>query len=663
MSKYFIKLYSKAIVTKWWGQKWCKNISEYADYENRLERGRAYLRSGAVQNLVVENGKVTAFVSGSSDTPYEVTIKIKPLTKEKKDEALRNLQNINDFQQGLVALDKEYLFSMDKNGLFPSVDEIDFSCNCPDYAVMCKHIAAVLYAVGSVLDQEPLVLFQLRGIDVDNYLEISLLEKTNALLSNVYNTNDRTLDESTISDIFGIELGSLSENTVLSEKSSNPTKTFDTARHIEIKPNIFDNVAKPKTTIKKDKTAERQILKELLNAYTDAYSNQENLSQAEKDFILNHWDFSRRTPLEANQSSIKTLHLCCPMGKKFSPSLVDFRYKVKRCKALDNPDECVFSKVFLCDRASVIPKGLKFAVRTCAIRATDEIELKFRVENDNNAFLNNLDVLSAFYVQDNNIVNLHIQTSKREATLFEDQGYSCFFRGFDKLPHVCLWKLKYRKSFKLNNPQNSECKFNKNSILKHDHEYLKPYQGAEWQLKLKPFQIDYQKPFQLFVCFNIQDSMNYVYRILTVIEMDKDNPSCYSLAIKWQGFKKLIQRQDIDFNYEPADDEILSLIDALKKGNADKFKLSIDSNLCVASIKTEHEYLEGEKPKQEELKRQKEAELKRKEETRKRQEQIDKQKATYRMQGLCQHCGGKFKMKFIFLSSNICSRCGKKKDY
>lgn len=68
--------------------------------------------------------------------------------------------------------------------------------------------------------------------------------------------------------------------------------------------------------------------------------------------------------------------------------------------------------------------------------------------------------------------------------------------------------------------------------------------------------------------------------------------------------------------------------------------------------------------KQEEIRKQRERdEAQRREEARKRQEKIDKQKASYRNQGLCQHCGGAFKKKFLFFTSNICSRCGKKKDY
>ena len=236
MSKYLIKLNSKFITTKWWSQKWCNNISQYADFYNRLERGRTYLRKGTVQDLVVEGGKVTASVVGSGITPYQVVIYIKPLPKDKAKEALKNLHNISEFQHGRVSLDEKYLFSMDKNGLFPTLDEIEFSCTCPDWASLCKHGAAVLYAIGSILDQEPLVLFQLRGIDVDAYLETSLLEKTNTLLSNIYNSNDRTIDESMISDIFGIELGSLSIAPTSDGEIDDTPKTTDIVRVIEIKP-------------------------------------------------------------------------------------------------------------------------------------------------------------------------------------------------------------------------------------------------------------------------------------------------------------------------------------------------------------------------------------------------------------------------------------------
>lgn len=236
MSKYYVKLNSKFITTKWWSQKWCNNISQYADFYNRLERGRSYLRRGAVQDLVIEGGTVTASVIGSAAAPYQVVVKIDPLPDERAKEILNCLHNIEEFQRGHVSLDEKFLFSMDNNGLFPTLDEIKFSCTCPDWASLCKHIAAVLYAIGSILDQEPLVLFQLRGIDVDAYLETSLLEKTNTLLTNIYNTDSRAIDEDMISEIFGIELEPLPMSPTSNECIAEASKTSDTVRIIEIKP-------------------------------------------------------------------------------------------------------------------------------------------------------------------------------------------------------------------------------------------------------------------------------------------------------------------------------------------------------------------------------------------------------------------------------------------
>lgn len=236
MSKYIIKLDSKVLTTHWWSQKWCNNIAEYADYYNRLQRGRTYLRQGTVSDLVIENGIITANVSGSAAEPYNVVIKIKPLSEEKTKDALQSLEDINNLKSGTISIEHNSLFSMEKNGLFPTIDEIEFSCSCPDWAALCKHAAAVLYAVGCVLDQEPLVLFQLRGIDVDAYLEASLVQKTNDLLLNVYNhNNERTIEESLIEDIFGIKITSSQEDKSHRDDTPIERKTSDIVRTIEIK--------------------------------------------------------------------------------------------------------------------------------------------------------------------------------------------------------------------------------------------------------------------------------------------------------------------------------------------------------------------------------------------------------------------------------------------
>lgn len=211
MSKYRVILETKAIAHKWWGQMWCQNIDNYADFTNRLERGRAYIRSGRVHDLMIEKGRISATVDGSMAEPYDVLIMIDPLPDSEIKKLLNKIVNLNAFKDGFVPEDYKFLFSLENGGLFPREDELSFGCSCPDVAIMCKHIAAVLYAVGSIIDQEPLLLFQLRGIDVDAYLDAEIREKTNQLLVMAKNFNDesRLIEDDLISKFFGIELGDM----------------------------------------------------------------------------------------------------------------------------------------------------------------------------------------------------------------------------------------------------------------------------------------------------------------------------------------------------------------------------------------------------------------------------------------------------------------------
>ena len=211
MSKYRVILETKAIAHKWWGQMWCQNIDNYADFTNRLERGRAYIRSGRVHDLMIEKGRISATVDGSMVEPYDVLIMIDPLPDSEIKKLLNKIVNLNAFKDGFVPEDYKFLFSLENGGLFPREDELSFGCSCPDVAIMCKHIAAVLYAVGSIIDQEPLLLFQLRGIDVDAYLDAEIREKTNQLLVMAKNFNDesRLIEDDLISEFFGIELGEM----------------------------------------------------------------------------------------------------------------------------------------------------------------------------------------------------------------------------------------------------------------------------------------------------------------------------------------------------------------------------------------------------------------------------------------------------------------------
>ena len=215
MSKYRVVITSKVLANRWWGQQWCHNVANYALFPNRLERGRAYIRRGKVHDIMIEQNEgittVAAKVDGSANEQYDVQVFVKHLPEDVAKRILSKIANLNALKDGFVPDDYKFLFSIEKGGLFPTNNEIGVLCSCPDVAVLCKHVAAVLYAIGSILDQEPLLLFQLRGIDVDSYLDAEIREKTNELLiyAKNFNDEDRLIEDNLISEVIGIDLEEL----------------------------------------------------------------------------------------------------------------------------------------------------------------------------------------------------------------------------------------------------------------------------------------------------------------------------------------------------------------------------------------------------------------------------------------------------------------------
>ena len=156
-----------AIATTFWGKAWCSNLERYSDYENRLPRGRAYVRNGSVIDLRIAPGDVTALVSGSS--LYTVQARIAAVPKAKWHAICADctgaIDSLVELLQGRFSKAVMERICRRDTGLFPSPKEIRFTCSCPDWAAMCKHVAAVLYGVGARLDRNPALLFALRKVD------------------------------------------------------------------------------------------------------------------------------------------------------------------------------------------------------------------------------------------------------------------------------------------------------------------------------------------------------------------------------------------------------------------------------------------------------------------------------------------------------------------
>ena len=161
-----VELSGKKIATSFWGKGWCDHLETFSDFANRLPRGRTYVRNGSVCHLAIKPGVIEAMVSGSS--LYKITIKVKPLDpkiwKSVKEKCSGHIGSMLELLQGKLSDQVMAVVSDREHGLFPQPGEISLSCSCPDWAGMCKHVAAALYGVGSRLDTHPELLFVLRGV-------------------------------------------------------------------------------------------------------------------------------------------------------------------------------------------------------------------------------------------------------------------------------------------------------------------------------------------------------------------------------------------------------------------------------------------------------------------------------------------------------------------
>jgi uncharacterized Zn finger protein len=162
-----IRIEGRKIARTFWGSAWCDNLEAYSDYANRLPRGRTYVRNGSVIDLQIAGGRITALVSGSEF--YEVTLGIRPLAVRKwrriRSQCAGRIDSLVELLQGRLSDAVMDIVTRPREGLFPAPREISLSCSCPDWATMCKHVAAVLYGVGARLDHAPELLFALRGVD------------------------------------------------------------------------------------------------------------------------------------------------------------------------------------------------------------------------------------------------------------------------------------------------------------------------------------------------------------------------------------------------------------------------------------------------------------------------------------------------------------------
>lgn len=198
------------IALSWWGKSWNKNLERYADYSNRIGRGRSYMRHGAVLDLQIDSGKVEALVQGTRAKPYSVIVKIQAIDEkiwqEIKTACGGKLDSLQELLEGKFPKALSNIFMEQGTGLFPSPKDIEFSCSCPDWASMCKHVAATLYGIGARLDEDPGLFFKLRKVRMKDLVTEAVEDKTLKLLEKAKKKTGRVIAESDLADVFGIDM-------------------------------------------------------------------------------------------------------------------------------------------------------------------------------------------------------------------------------------------------------------------------------------------------------------------------------------------------------------------------------------------------------------------------------------------------------------------------
>jgi uncharacterized Zn finger protein len=207
----------RAITKTFWGQSWCRNLERYSDYSSRLPRGRTYVRNGSVVDLQIAAGEVTARVAGSALYTVQVKVRVVPKARWAAlcSDCAGGIDSLVELLQGRLSKGVMARICAEETGLFPTPAEIEFSCSCPDWATMCKHVAAVLYGVGARLDERPELLFTLRRVDQGDLIgragkDLPLARKGPSA--------GKVLADEGLSELFGIELAEYAPPTAAAGK-------------------------------------------------------------------------------------------------------------------------------------------------------------------------------------------------------------------------------------------------------------------------------------------------------------------------------------------------------------------------------------------------------------------------------------------------------------
>jgi uncharacterized Zn finger protein len=163
-----------AIGEKWWSKRWVALLESF-NMGSRLSRGRSYARKGQVISIDVQKGLVRSKVQGVQSEPYDIKIRLAKISEDDWDKATEVMASKAIFAAKLLSgempADIEDAFTEAGSSLFPGRKDIKTDCSCPDWADPCKHIAAVYYLMAEKFDEDPFLIFKLRGRTKEEIIE------------------------------------------------------------------------------------------------------------------------------------------------------------------------------------------------------------------------------------------------------------------------------------------------------------------------------------------------------------------------------------------------------------------------------------------------------------------------------------------------------------
>ena len=261
-----IQIAGRKIATTFWGGAWCDNLERYSDFANRLPRGRTYVRNGSVIDLQIGAGRVDALVSGSDLYTVVVNVARVPASRWRgiRTQCAGGIDSLVELLQGRFSKGVMEHLCAQGTGLFPTPSEIEFRCSCPDWASMCKHVAAVLYGVGARLDLRPELLFRLRQVDEQ---ELIAGAGADVALSRKGPAAGKVLEGADLAEVFGVELAPAAAAPKTTPSSEPPTPRRKPAAPRERRPKVPtaavaaarppETIPKPALTTLKKKPKER----------------------------------------------------------------------------------------------------------------------------------------------------------------------------------------------------------------------------------------------------------------------------------------------------------------------------------------------------------------------------------------------------------------------